>query len=152
VGCRAGSRASARWYPTAAGRPASAGVGPAAARAVSPRVGDGAGAGRGGAPKPGTAHRNDAPAVTVVGRAVTGRGGTAADRRGSRRTTGPPGPNVTDTLPSTSVRKTRAPAAARRSIVERVGWPYGLSAPAEAIATRGRTAARNASVVAVRDP
>ncbi len=37
-------------------------------------------------------------------------------------------------------------------MVARAGWPYGLPAPAEATATRGRTAATNASVVAVRLP
>ena len=42
-------------------------------------------------------------------------------RWGSVRTTGPSAPNVTETDPSTSVRYTRAPEAARRSSVGRAG-------------------------------
>ena len=49
----------------------------------------------------------------------------------------------TATVPSRSVRKTRAPDAASRSSVARAGWPYGLPVPADAIATRGRTASTN---------
>ena len=51
-----------------------------------------------------------------------------------------------------SVRKTRAPTAASRSSACRVGCPYGLPVPALTTATRGRRAARKASVEAVRLP
>jgi hypothetical protein len=76
----------------------------------------------------------------------------AADRAPSVRTVIPVASNPTTTVPSRSVRSTRAPAAVSRSIVALAGCPYGLSAPAEATATFGRTAATNASVVAVRLP
>lgn len=56
------------------------------------------------------------------------------------------------TLPLVSVRKVWAPTAASRSRACRVGCPYGLSSPALTTATRGRSAARKASVVAVRLP
>jgi hypothetical protein len=58
----------------------------------------------------------------------------------------------TVTVPSRSVRKTRAPAAASRSSVALAGWPYGLPAPAEATATFGRVASMKGSVVAVLLP
>ena len=58
----------------------------------------------------------------------------------------------TSTEPSWSVRRTRAPLARNRSSVDRAGWPYGLPAPAEAIATRGWTASTNAWVDAVALP
>lgn len=92
-----------------------------------------------------------ARAAAVTTAAVVGRW-TAAPRRGSVRTVIPAASNPTVTVPSRSVRSTRAPTAASRSSVERAGWPYVLSAPAEATATRGRTAATNGSVVAVRLP
>ena len=44
------------------------------------------------------------------------------------------------------------PAPASRSIVAGAGWPYGLPAPAETAAIRGRTASRNAPVDDVRLP
>ena len=46
----------------------------------------------------------------------------------------------------------RAPPPAAAPSVARAGWPYVLPAPAEATATRGRTASTNAWVVAVRLP
>ena len=63
-----------------------------------------------------------------------------------------PDSNATTTVPSRSVRRTLAPAAARRSSVARAGCPYGLPAPADATATLARTASTNGSVVAVRLP
>ena len=47
---------------------------------------------------------------------------------------------------------TRGPARSAAARAWRVGWPYGLPAPAEAIATPGRTVSTNACVVAVRLP
>ena len=38
------------------------------------------------------------------------------------------------------------------AIVERAGWPYGLPAPDDTIATRGRTASRKAGLEAVALP
>ena len=117
-----------------------------------------------GDPNPGTAHRNGrlglrAPLESAWGRtcAVAAADADAAAprsvaARGSRPITGPEAWKVTVTVPSTSVRYTLAPVATSRSTVARVGCPYGLSAPAEAMATRGRTASRNASVLAVRLP
>ena len=95
----------------------------------------------------GTSHRNDRP--MVADRAIV-----PADtaRRGLVRTDIPVASNAMLTVPSLSVRYTRAPADDSRSRVERAGWPYGLPAPAEATATRGRTVETNASVVAVRLP
>jgi len=78
--------------------------------------------------------------------------GPSAARRGDVSTAMPSPRNETVTDPSRSVRYTRAPTAASRSSVGRAGCPYGLSAPAEAIAIRGATAATKASVVAVRLP
>ena len=60
--------------------------------------------------------------------------------------------NATSTVPSVSVRYVVSAIARSRSIVDGAGWPYGFPAPAETIAKRGRTASRNASVVAVLDP
>jgi hypothetical protein len=101
----------------------------------------------------GTAQRNapDTRAAGGVTRATTGIA-TAASRLGSVRTVGPPGSKATVTVPSRSVRNTVAPASANRWSVERAGCPYGLSAPAEAIAMRGRTASTKAWVVAVLLP
>jgi hypothetical protein len=80
--------------------------------------------------------------------------GAAADatRPPSAWTVIPSAPNVATTVPSRSVRRTRAPAAARRASVAAAGWPYGLPAPADATATVGWTVSTNASVVAVRLP
>ena len=64
----------------------------------------------------------------------------------------PAGSIVIETVPSVSVRSTRAPVPWRRSIVERAGCPYGLPAPADTIATRGWTASRKAGVDAVALP
>lgn len=119
----------------------------------------------------GTAHRNagarvslrpaDASAASVASgppdefRAADGDPDGAAVRPGrgpSTQTVIPAASNPTTTVPSSSVRRTRALAAVRRSIVAFVGWPYGLPDPAEATASRGRTASTNACVVAVRLP
>jgi hypothetical protein len=70
-------------------------------------------------------------------------GPPATDRPPSARTVIPDGSKPTTIVPSRSVRSTRAPAAASRSSVAFAGWPYGLPAPAEATATRGRTASTN---------
>jgi hypothetical protein len=59
---------------------------------------------------------------------------------------------ATSTVPSVSVRYVAPAAACSRSIVDGAGWPYGLPAPAETTATRGRTAARNGGVLDVREP
>ena len=59
---------------------------------------------------------------------------------------------VTVTVPSVSVRRTLAPVARTRSIVCRLGCPYGLPVPALTIATRGTRARSSASVVAVPLP
>lgn len=52
--------------------------------------------------------------------------------------TPPPDP-VTATSPSRSVRSTVTPASDSSPSVRAEGWPYGLSAPTEAIATRAPT-------------
>lgn len=96
------------------------------------------------------AQRNRAAAAAARVDA-TGRG-IAAVRAPSVRTRSRSGSKVTTTVPSRSVRRTRAPAAVRRSRVTRVGWPYGLPAPADATATFGRTRSTKAWVVAVRLP
>jgi len=87
-----------------------------------------------------------------VAAARTIRVGRSAALRGSDETVIASDANEIVTVPSRSVRKTRAPIAANRSIVERAGCPYGLPAPADATATFGRTACRNGSVVAVLLP
>lgn len=69
----------------------------------------------------------------------------------ARASTGP-GPRSTVTEPSSSVRKTCAPAAVSRSTVAGAGWPYGLPRPAEITAMPGRVVARNAAVDDVLDP
>lgn len=96
------------------------------------------------------AQRNRAAAAAA--RADAAGRGTVAARAPSVRTRSRAASKVTTTVPSRSVRRTRAPAAARRSMVARVGWPYGLSAPADATATFGRTRSTKAWVVAVRLP
>ena len=91
------------------------------------------------------------PSEPVAAAGLIGTPRSAA-LRGSDVTAIPAGSNEIVTVPSRSVRKTRAPIAASRSMVERAGCPYGLPAPADATATFGRTACRNDSVVAVRLP
>ena len=76
----------------------------------------------------------------------------APTRAPSVRTVIPVPSKPTTTVPSRSVRSTRAPVWANRSIVAAAGWPYGFPAPADATATFGRTASMNACVVAVRLP
>ena len=120
----------------------------------------------------GTAHRNAGERVPVrpadaseasvasgpAGEPLAAAGGDAdgaAVRPGrgpSTRTVIPAASNPTTTVPSWSVRSTRALAAVSRSIVALVGCPYELPDPAEATASRGRTASTNACVVAVRLP
>jgi hypothetical protein len=67
-------------------------------------------------------------------------------------TASPDGSSSTETVPSSSVRRTRAPESRSLASVDGAGWPYVLPAPADATATRGRTASTNAWVVAVRLP
>ena len=86
---------------------------------------------------------SDAPAV---GRRV------GCGRPPDERTVMPLGSKPTVTLPSRSVRNTRAPRASMRDSVAGDGWPYGLPVPAEATAIVGSTASRNASVDAVLLP
>ena len=97
----------------------------------------------------GIAQRN--AAARPAPRAGTGDA-AAAGRPPSARTVIASRSKPTTTVPSRSVRRTRAPAAASRSSVAFAGWPYGLPAPAEATATRGRTASTNGWVVAVLLP
>jgi hypothetical protein len=96
------------------------------------------------------AHRNATAAVAAI--LVVGCGPATAARPPSARTVMPEDSNPITTVPSRSVRRTRAPAAASLSRVAFAGWPYGLPAPAEATATRGRTASTNGWVVAVLLP
>ena len=101
-------------------------------------------------------HRNGlrgAPATASAAVTGPGAGAVAADRRAPVVVTRSPSARSSiSTLPSRSVRYTRAPESRRRASVEPAGWPYGFPAPAEAIATRGRTASRNGWVVAVALP
>ena len=123
------------------------------------RAADGAGRSRrrgsrsGTRPVTGIAQRKATarPVAPRAGRSRA-RAGAAAGRPPSARTVIPPASNPTTTVPSRSVRRTRAPDAASRSRVAFAGWPYGLPAPADATATVGRTASTNAWVVAVRLP
>jgi hypothetical protein len=109
-------------------------------------------------PVTGIAHRNAAAGAalaTDVADAVAATGvreAAATGRAPSARTVIPVASNPTTTVPSRSVRRTRAPEAARRSRVAFAGWPYGLPVPADATATVGRVASTNACVVAVRLP
>jgi hypothetical protein len=112
-----------------------------------------AGSRSGTMPFTGIAHRNaTARAPASFADASFADTGRAAVRAPSVRTVICAASNPTTIVPSRSVRSTRAPAVASRSIVALAGWPYGLSAPADATATLGRTASMNASVVAVRLP
>ena len=132
-----------RWYPTVTAGPGDRSPTPGAAAGSG-----GAGSRSGTTAATGRAHRNLAAEISfAVGRAVV-RG----LRGPSLRTVSAPDSKPTTTVPSRSVRRTRAPAAASRSSVTRVGWPYGLPVPADATATRGWTTSTNACVVAVRLP
>ena len=84
--------------------------------------------------------------------AVEGTEGADARRTPSVRTVTLSGSKPTTTVPSRSVRSTRAPAFVSRSRVSRVGCPYGFPAPADATAILGRTASTKPWVVAVRLP
>ncbi|MBF8290885.1 MAG: hypothetical protein HW391_1853 [Chloroflexi bacterium] len=98
----------------------------------------------------GRPQRNAAPVALSSGeRLATGR--SSADAASAWTRTGP-GPSSISTVPSVSVRSTRAPDASRRPIAAAVGCPYGLPRPAETTATWGCRAARSASVEDVRDP
>lgn len=91
--------------------------------------------------------------VTVGTAALDGAVGiAAADRPPSARTVIAVASNPTTTVPSRSVRSTRAPEAARRSRVDLAGCPYGFPVPADATATLGCVASTNAWVVAVLLP
>ena len=99
--------------------------------------------GAGRTPVTGTAHRN--AGVGAEARTATADGPPRPSRDPSARTLIPPASKPTTTVPSRSVRRTRAPAAASRSSVALAGCPYGLPAPAEATATFGWTASTNGS-------
>lgn len=94
-------------------------------------------------------HRNADAATVVVAAALVGCG---FGRPPLARTRIAAPSKVTSTVPSRSVRYVR-PANSRRCwIVAGAGWPYGLPSPAETTATRGRTASRNGTVLAVPEP
>jgi hypothetical protein len=80
-------------------------------------------------------------------------GGSATARRGPlvRVRIGPPSSRIS-TVPSVSVRSTRAPAASSRSRVSGFGWPYRFFAPADTIASAGSSATMNGAVDAVPLP
>ena len=141
------------------------GAAQAVAQGAAPRTrGAGAGASDGAAaPGPtqagdpagiGIAHRNAPLRASAMGRVPAARRASpfAARLGPDSLTTRPSARRSTSTEPSWSVRRTRAPLARNRSSVDRAGWPYGLPAPAEAIATRGWTASTNAWVDAVALP
>ena len=115
--------------------------------------GSGAGAGRGDPIRDRTQERGR----TVV---RTGRsrrrpaGGYGSPHPGAVRVGRPAHPARRRRSPCRRRRSGRPARRSRRDGPSSLasGWPYGLSRPAEAIATRGRTASRNASVVAVRLP
>ena len=92
----------------------------------------------------GMAHRNAVGAAATVVAAVERAPASWTDRPSSR--------SSTSTEPSWSVRYTLAPLARSRSSVDLAGCPYGLPAPADAIATFGRTASTNGWVDAVALP
>lgn len=103
----------------------------------------------------GMAHRKARGAAMGLAPAlVTAMAGIvcAAARAPVSCTVRPSSRSSTSTEPSWSVRYTSAPVARIRSSVDFAGCPYGLPAPAEAIATRGRTASRNGWVDAVALP
>lgn len=101
----------------------------------------------------GIAHANRwAGGRATASRAVPSAGVDAARLAPLVVTRRPSAVSSTDTVPSRSVRSTRAPDACSRASVDGAGCPYGLPVPADATATRGRTASRKASVVAVRLP
>ena len=140
---------SARWYPTVAGRTRSRGRRrPRRRRSAARRP---AARARGRAPVTGIAHRNGGGAIGHARPRGVGRRASAARTRRDAAGAAALGPDRHPVrprsrrrpMPSRSVRKTRAPAAASRSSVGCAGWPYGLPAPAEATATVGRTASTN---------
>ena len=100
----------------------------------------------------GARRRPSAEAGTAAPAGRSGSAAMSAVAAPSVRTVISSASNPTTTVPSRSVRRTRAPAAASRSSVALAGWPYGLPAPADATATFGRTASTKGSVVAVRLP
>ncbi len=98
---------------------------------------------------PGVAATSDA--VALFGRVGVARGfGVGRGPLVATRSAWPV--NVTSTAPSVSVRYVRPATLASRSIVAGAGWPYGFPAPADATATFGRAASRNACVLAVFEP
>ena len=105
----------------------------------------------GTSPVTGIAHRNERAVAPVVA-ALGGRPGGGRRAASFGADGHPVASNPTTTVPSRSVRRTRAPDAASRSRVDFAGWPYGLPAPADATATAGRVASTKACVVAVRLP
>lgn len=89
---------------------------------------------------------------TPVAKVATALGASALARAPLVRTLSDGPSKATSTVPSVSVRYVSPATACSRSIVDGAGWPYGLPAPAETTATRGRTAARNGGVLDVREP
>lgn len=67
----------------------------------------------------GMSHRNPGDRRSAAGRVDD----AGLARPPSARTVSPGAPKVTATVPSRSVRKTRAPASAKRPRVARAGWP-----------------------------
>ena len=101
------------------------------------------------APLPAGAIEPDALADALASEPVAA---PVAARAPLDRTRSRPAPTSTVTVPSVSVRSTRAPESCSSATVAGAGWPYGLPRPAEITASAGWTASRNASVDEVRDP
>ena len=133
------------------GSPAATGASAGAAATYGERR---AGRDRDGARERGRAGASDRAATRAMRGDAAARASVRRDaRRGPVvRTVRPDSASSTVTEPSWSVRSVRAPAARSRASVAGAGWPYVLPAPADATATRGRTASTKACVVAVRLP
>ena len=127
-----------------------------------PRATRGSGEGRGSSGRMGTEHSRPLahgwpalglpPPVAMMPRLASGPGTLAVARPPVVETLRSRPSVETVTVPSTSVRRTRAPVSFSRSTVSGAGWPYGLSRPALTTATRGAMEARNVAVLAVRLP
>ena len=105
---------------------------------------------RGRGPPAGSRTEREArPSDPSAGRAVAAPGPPGRPRHG--RSAGRPERHLDASRRDRSGGRGRPRRRAARASA-RAGWPYGLPAPAEAIAIRGRTASTNACVVAVRLP
>jgi hypothetical protein len=101
----------------------------------------------------GKAHSNLDPGASTAIRALLGPSCAALAGRPPVDATRRSLPSVeTWSVPSRSVRKTRAPSSDRRATVRGAGCPYGLPSPALISATRGASASTNAWEVAVPLP